>query len=165
MADERRQGRALIEVTPEMMERLRDPRTLLGLALIAAGAVAIVIGYFGVSGTLDPGKQLPYIISGGIGGVFLLGCGAALIFSGDLAEARRQLEQMHSRFDDLQEQLALLVEQSAPTAGPTPSMPAASKNGTNGSAPTKPAPRRRAARATTTTTTTTTSDDSTVEDA
>jgi hypothetical protein len=50
MTDERRSGRALIEVTPQMMERLRDPRTLLGFALVAAGAVAVVVGYFGVSG-------------------------------------------------------------------------------------------------------------------
>jgi hypothetical protein len=70
------------------------------LALVAgiAGGVALVLGYFGVSGTLDPGKQLPYVISGGAGGLFLLGLGAALLFSADLAEtradARRTLDEM-----------------------------------------------------------------------
>lgn len=82
--------RALVELTPEAAERLRDPRLLLGIAFVVAGAIAVAIGYWGVSGTLDPGKQLPYIISGGIGGVFLLGTGAAFLFSSELADARAQ---------------------------------------------------------------------------
>ena len=32
---------------------------------VTAGAVALVVGYFGVSGTLETGKQLPYVVSGG----------------------------------------------------------------------------------------------------
>jgi hypothetical protein len=88
------QRRALIELTPELRDRLRDPRLVLGWALCLAGAIALFVGYWGVSGTLDPGKQLPYIISGGIGGVFALGAGAALIFSADLGEARRQIGEL-----------------------------------------------------------------------
>lgn len=88
--EEEQPRRALVELTPEAAERLRDPRVLVGAALIVAGAVAVIAGYWGVSGTLDPGKQLPYIISGGIGGVFLLGMGAAVLFSSELADARAQ---------------------------------------------------------------------------
>ena len=33
---------------------------------VTAGAVALVVGYFGVSGTLETGKQLPYVVSGGM---------------------------------------------------------------------------------------------------
>src|SRR3990170_3514952 len=45
------------------------------VALIAAGAVALILGWVGVSGEAFPAKQLPYLISGGIAGVFILGVG------------------------------------------------------------------------------------------
>ena len=67
------------------------------LALVAGvgGAVALLIGYFGVSGTLDPAKQLPYLISGGVGGLFLLGVAAALLFSADLGATRADIARLH----------------------------------------------------------------------
>ena len=109
--DERR---ALIEVSPELEARLRDPRLVLGWVLCITGAIAVFVGYWGVSDTLDPGKQLPYIVSGGIGGVFLLGVGAALIFQSDMAEARREVRELRAVVDELQADVRLLVERSAP---------------------------------------------------
>lgn len=109
--DERR---ALIEVSPELEARLRDPRLVLGWVLCITGAIAVFVGYWGVSDTLDPGKQLPYIISGGIGGVFLLGVGAALIFQSDMAEARREVRELRTVVEQLQTDISLLVERSAP---------------------------------------------------
>lgn len=93
--------RPLLALTPETAERFRDPRVLLGIALAVAGAVAVFVGYWGVSGTLDPGEQLPYIISGGIGGVFLLGAGAAALFSSELADARAQARELRRLVEDL----------------------------------------------------------------
>ena len=111
--------RALIEVTPELRERLRDPRLVLGWALCVAGAVALLIGYWGVSGTLDPGKQLPYIISGGIGGVFALGAGAALIFAADLGDARRQIGELRDLLERVADDVTEVKERGdAPTAAP-----------------------------------------------
>jgi hypothetical protein len=117
--DERR---ALIEVSPEVEARLRDPRLVLGWVLCITGAIAVFVGSWGVSDTLDPGKQLPYIISGGIGGVFLLGVGAALVFQSDMAEGRREVRELRSVVDQLQTDISLLVERSAPSApdGPEP---------------------------------------------
>jgi hypothetical protein len=105
--------RALIELTPELRDRLRDPRLVLGWALCVAGAVALLIGYWGVSGTLDPGKQLPYIISGGIGGVFALGAGAALIFAADLGDARRQIGELKDLLETVATDVAEVKEQTA----------------------------------------------------
>ena len=59
---------------------------------IAGGAVALVAGYFGVSGTLETGKQLPYVVSGGLTGLFLLGLGALLWLSADLRDEWRKLD-------------------------------------------------------------------------
>ncbi|MEY2455095.1 MAG: hypothetical protein QOJ67_3739 [Acidimicrobiaceae bacterium] len=112
--------RALVELTPEAAERLRDPRVLLGVVFVIAGAVAVAIGYWGVSGTLDPGKQLPYIISGGIGGVFLLGTGAAVLFSSELADARAQNRETQRLVRELGDEVRSLREtlDAAGTAAP-----------------------------------------------
>ena len=114
--------RALIELTPELRDRLRDPRVVLGWALCVAGAIALLVGYWGVSGTLDPGKQLPYIISGGIGGVFALGAGAALIFTADLGDARRQIGELRELLERVADDVSEVKERTELT--PPPPAPA-----------------------------------------
>ena len=59
---------------------------------IAGGIVALIVGYVGVSGTLDTGEQLPYVVSGGMVGLFLLGLGALLWLSADLRDEWRKLD-------------------------------------------------------------------------
>jgi hypothetical protein len=59
---------------------------------IAGGVVALIVGYVGVSGTLDTGEQLPYVVSGGLTGLFLLGLGALLWLSADLRDEWRKLD-------------------------------------------------------------------------
>jgi len=54
--------------------------------LIAVGAVAVILGWMGVSGADLPSKQLPYLVSGGIGGLYILGVAAVLWLSGDLRD-------------------------------------------------------------------------------
>ena len=52
---------------------------VLGFTLIALGAVLLVLGYLGVSDSPYVAEQLSYIVSGGLGGLFLLGAGATLL--------------------------------------------------------------------------------------
>jgi hypothetical protein len=61
-------------------------------ACVVAGVVCLIIGWFGVSGESLPGKQLPYIASNGLGGIFLLGTGAMLWLSADLRDEWRKLD-------------------------------------------------------------------------
>lgn len=63
----------------------------LGWLLIGLGALFLVLGYFGVRGTAYVVEQLPYVISGGLGGLFLLGIGAVLLLSADLRDQWRAL--------------------------------------------------------------------------
>jgi hypothetical protein len=63
-------------------------------ACVAAGVVVLIIGWVGVSGTEYPAAQLPYIISGGVGGIFLLGLGAMLWLSADLRDEWRKLDRI-----------------------------------------------------------------------
>jgi hypothetical protein len=61
-------------------------------ALVLAGGLALILGWVGVSGTPYPAKELPYIISGGIGGVVLVSLGATLWLSADLRDEWRKLD-------------------------------------------------------------------------
>ncbi len=122
--DDSRNGqsrRALIEVSPDLAARFGDPRLVLALVAGVAGGVALLIGYFGVSGTLDPAKQLPYLISGGVGGLFLLGLAAALLFSADLGATRADIARLQGTVEDLSEQIAeLQASLAAPAEAPAP---------------------------------------------
>ena len=70
-----------------------------GLCVIA-GAVALIVGYFGVSDTLDTGKQIPYVISGAMVGLFLLGLGALLWLSADLRDEWHKLDAIERHLPD-----------------------------------------------------------------
>ena len=96
---------ALIQLSPDIMERLRDPRLVLALVAGIAGAIAVFVGYFGVSGTLDPAQQLPYLVSGGVGGLFLLGLAATLLFSTDSSATRNEVRQLREEIAELRELL------------------------------------------------------------
>lgn len=63
----------------------------LGVSLIACGGMCVVGGYLGVSGTRRLSEQAAYLASGGLGGLFLLACGATLLLSADLRDLWRQL--------------------------------------------------------------------------
>ena len=59
---------------------------------VAAGSLALLLGYLGVSGTLETAEQMPYVVSGGMTGLFLLGLGALLWISADLRDEWRKLD-------------------------------------------------------------------------
>ena len=67
---------------------------------IALGALALLLGWLGVSREVLPAAQIPYIISGGLGGVFLLGLGAVLWLSADLRDEWRQLREINVRLGE-----------------------------------------------------------------
>jgi hypothetical protein len=62
------------------------------LAAAAIGLIAIILGWFGMSRVTFPGQQLPYLISGGVFGLFALGMGATLWLSADLRDQWRKLD-------------------------------------------------------------------------
>jgi len=65
-----------------------------GLALLALGALLVLSGWIGVSGTSDAAQQLSYLVSGGLGGLFCLGAGATLILSAHLEDEWRKLDDL-----------------------------------------------------------------------
>lgn len=83
---------------------------LLAGAALAAGAVVLLIGWRGVSGTPYPAAQLPYLISAGIGGLFLLGIATALWLSADLHDEWRKLDQLERAIRAADDRAALDAE-------------------------------------------------------
>jgi len=67
---------------------------ILGCVLVAGGFAAIVIGYFGVSGTIYPGLQLPYMVSGVALGLALVIAGSALLVGHALGRQARLLRRL-----------------------------------------------------------------------
>jgi hypothetical protein len=66
-------------------------RTVAVVATIA-GAVFLLVGWIGVSGHAYVASQMPYIISGGVGGLFFLAVGGTLWLSADLRDEWRKLD-------------------------------------------------------------------------
>lgn len=65
-------------------------------ACVVAGALMVLFAWLGASSTPYTVEQIPYIISGGIGGLFLLGLGAMLWVSADLRDQWRTMEQIRA---------------------------------------------------------------------
>jgi len=59
---------------------------------VGAGAVMVLLGWAGVQGKIYPGQQMPYVVSGGLGGIFVLGVGAVLWLSADMRDEWRKLD-------------------------------------------------------------------------
>ncbi|HWC14233.1 MAG TPA: hypothetical protein VG929_06530 [Actinomycetota bacterium] len=88
---------------------LRDP-ALPGLAVMVvialAGAAAIWFAWRGVARTIYVPLQIPQLVSGGLGGVALVGLGLALF---DLQMTRRELAQERRHNADILDEIASLV--------------------------------------------------------
>ena len=72
---------------------------LVAALLAAAGLLALVFGFVGASGTAYVAEQIPYVISGAITALFLLGVAATLYLSADLQEEWWKLDDIEQRLD------------------------------------------------------------------
>src|SRR5256886_15882715 len=70
-----------------------------GAAFVVTGAVALLTGWSKVSATPYPAEQIPYVVSAGLGGLFLLGVGATLWHSADLRDEWRKLDRLQEKLD------------------------------------------------------------------
>jgi hypothetical protein len=76
-----------------MKSYLREQWDRVGaLVAVAGGALMLLLGWAGVQGKIYPGQQMPYVVSGGLGGIFVLGIGAVLWLSADLRDEWRKLD-------------------------------------------------------------------------
>ena len=61
---------------------------------IGLGVICLLAGWVGVSATAFPGEQMPYVVSGGLVGIFLLGLGGVMWLSADLRDEWRELARL-----------------------------------------------------------------------
>jgi hypothetical protein len=112
-----------------------------GWILTGVGLLAIFLGWFGVSGSALVAKQLPFLISGGIGGIALVAIGAVILGTEDMRKDSGRLDRLEKQVADLHSTLLAradapdisLAEQEASRASPTGGRrPARSRNGEAG---------------------------------
>ena len=80
-----------------------DWRDKLGWLLIIVGGILVVVGYLGVSGQDTEALQLPYLASGGIGGLATVAVGSALLIASDLRLDRERLGRIEGEILELQD--------------------------------------------------------------
>ena len=93
----------------------RATRPVWGWTLVGVGFLLVLIGYLGVSREALVAEQLPYLISGGIGGIALVGFGAMLVGTEDLKRTQERIDHLERLVDDLH--AVLLTRQDAPALG------------------------------------------------
>jgi len=85
-----------------------------GWVLAALGALALFLGWYGVSGESLTAKQLPYLVSGGLTGIALVVVASAFLATEDVRRQLSQVDDLRRKVDDL---YALFVEDlAAPVA-------------------------------------------------
>lgn len=86
------------EAKPPAVELLSRVGWAVGWACVAAGGVLIVLAYLGASRQAIVAKQIPYLVSGGLGGLAFVGVGGALLIAertaAHTAAVERQLMQL-----------------------------------------------------------------------
>jgi hypothetical protein len=92
----------------ESLKRLENLWDRVGaVAFCFAGGVALIFGWVGVSGQGLTSLQIPYVVSGGLGGIFLMGLGAALWLSADLRDEWAKLDRIERVLEDGLDRLGL----------------------------------------------------------
>ncbi len=105
-------------------------RPWLGWILIAAAALLMLMGYLGVSRESLPAKQIPYLVSGGIGGILLAVIGAYFLGTQEMRNDSGRLDRLERMVEELHAALLTradappLTNGSSPTASPADAAPA-----------------------------------------
>ena len=98
---------------------------LAGYGCVAAGVVLLIAGFVGVRTSADVIDEISYLVTGGIGSIFLLGVGATLLLSADLHDDFRKLHRVEEKLDRVERLLLAQHPELLDLADP-PSPPAGS---------------------------------------
>ncbi|MGN6472507.1 MAG: hypothetical protein ACTHK4_02520 [Mycobacteriales bacterium] len=92
-----------VEITPAVGFGwlIEGVRPYLGYIFIAAGLIALFVGWWGVSGTALVAKQLPYIASAGLVGVVLVAIGNRIFMTNDLRRDSGRLDRLEQMVAEL----------------------------------------------------------------
>lgn len=115
-----------VEITPSVgfAWLIEGVRPYLGYIFIAAGLIALFIGWWGVSGTELVAKQLPYIASAGLVGVVLVAIGNRIFMTNDLRRDSGRLDRLEQMVAELH---AVLLARTDAVAASAPAAASGSK--------------------------------------
>ena len=94
-------------------------RPVLGWVLAGLGALALLLGWYGVSGQALTAKQLPYLVSGGLTGIGLLVIAAVFLATEDVRRQLDRLGEVERKVDALYALFAADISDAATGAAPT----------------------------------------------
>jgi hypothetical protein len=106
------------EPDPRLLWRwaARATRPWAGWLFIGFGVLLVLLGYLGVSGEAIVEKQIPYLVSGGIGGVLACVLGAYFLGTEELRKDSGRLDRLEQMVEELH--AALLQRADAPAPAP-----------------------------------------------
>lgn len=76
-------------------------RPVVGWVLVGLGALFILFGWIGISGEALVAKQMPFLISGGLGGMLLVGIGAVFLATEDMRRDSGRLDRLEAMVNEL----------------------------------------------------------------
>ena len=79
-----------------MARRLTDRSARTGIALTVAGGATMAVGWVGLDRSTLLTEQIPWIVSGGLGGLALLAAGLQFFSAAGFAAERRRLERVEA---------------------------------------------------------------------
>jgi hypothetical protein len=100
-ADRREQQAQLQALVQETL--FRRWRAVLAWILMAAGGVAILVAWYQVRDLPEVFLQMPYLISGGVGGAVLIGLGAALLITQDFRDDKQRLTELERKISEMED--------------------------------------------------------------
>lgn len=83
---------------------------VLAIGFVALGAVLLIVAWFGVSGKALAPEQIPYLVSGGLGGIFLGAVGCTVWLSADIQDEWRRLDGIEETLSELASRDTAIVE-------------------------------------------------------
>ena len=107
-ADRREQQAQLQALVQEQL--FRRWRAVLGWILMLAGGMAILFAWYQVRDLPEVFLQMPYLISGGVGGAALIGLGAALLITQDFRDDKQRLLALESKISELEDVVVTQAE-------------------------------------------------------
>ena len=100
-ADRREQQAQLQALVQETL--FRRWRAVLAWILMVAGGVAILVAWYQVRDLPEVFLQMPYLISGGVGGAVLIGLGAALLITQDFRDDKQRLTELERKISEMED--------------------------------------------------------------
>ncbi|HVV38165.1 MAG TPA: hypothetical protein VHC63_16275 [Acidimicrobiales bacterium] len=101
---------------------IKAVRPYVGWILIAIGAILMSAGYLGVSREALPAKQIPYLVSGGIGGIFFAVIGAYFLGTQEMRNDSGRLDRLEHMVEELHAALLSRPDAPARTNGSRPAV-------------------------------------------